>query len=229
MQGLTFDWPSVRLVVFDVDGTLYRQPPLRRRMALALLSHVATSGDVRLLRLLSDYRRERERLADAEVADFDATLAATIAARHGVDPATVTALVTDWIETRPLPYLRPHVVPGTVALFDGLRRSGRTIGVLSDYPATAKVAAMGLAGDIIAAAADPGIGIMKPHPRGLQFVMAAAGATPATTLMIGDRPERDGAAACRAGVPVLIRSPKPVAGWHCFADFNDPLFAPVRA
>lgn len=229
MQGQVFDWPAIRLVVFDVDGTLYRQAPLRRRMALALLGHVATSGDVRLLRLLGDYRRERERLADAEVADFDAPLAATIAARNGVTPAKVTALVADWIETRPLPHLRPHLVPGTAALFDALRRSGRTIGVLSDYPARAKIAAMGLDADIIAAAADPGIGIMKPHPRGLQFVMAAAGATPETTLMIGDRPERDGAAAQRAGVPVLIRSTKPVAGFPGFADFNDPLFAPVLA
>jgi putative hydrolase of the HAD superfamily len=228
MQQQALDWPAIRLVVFDVDGTLYRQAPLRRRMALALLGHVATTGDVRLLRLLGDYRRTREALADAEVADFDVPLAATIAARHGVTPDTVTALVADWIETRPLPYLRPHLVPGIAPLFAALRHSGRRIGVLSDYPARAKIAALGLDADVIAAAADPDIGIMKPHPRGLQSVMAAAGATPATTLMIGDRPERDGAAARRAGVPVLIRSVKPLAGWQCFADFNDPLFAPVR-
>ena len=34
------DWASIRLVAFDVDGTLYRQRPLRLRMARDLAIHV---------------------------------------------------------------------------------------------------------------------------------------------------------------------------------------------
>ena len=33
------DWDTIRLVVFDIDGTLYRQRPLRLRMARDILAY----------------------------------------------------------------------------------------------------------------------------------------------------------------------------------------------
>ena len=55
--------------------------------------------------------------------------------------------------------------------------------------------AIGLVPDYVVAAGDPEVGVLKPHPRGLEVLMAAAGADAAETVVIGDRPERDGAAA----------------------------------
>src|SRR3546814_9318166 len=58
------DWSSVRLVVFDVDGTLYRQRPLRLRMAAALVADGLRRRSLSTIRALGAYRRLREELAD---------------------------------------------------------------------------------------------------------------------------------------------------------------------
>jgi hypothetical protein len=55
--------------------------------------------------------------------------------------------------------------------------------------------------------------------------MEAAGVAPGETVLIGDRTDRDGAAAGRAGARPLIRSAKAVEGWQTFPRFDDSLFA----
>ncbi len=221
------DWRPIRLVVFDLDGTLYRQRPVRLAMLRLLLGDAVRTRSARTLRILADYRRTRERLADARVEAFEAKLLAMVAVRAGVAPACVAATVEEWIETRPLASLRHAMVPGADALFAALRASGRRIGVLSDYPAVAKLAALGLAADHVVAA--PDVGVMKPHPRGLLAIMEAAGAAPTQTLMIGDRIDRDIAAAAASGVRALLRSPARVPGQPCFTTFLDPPFADLPA
>src|SRR3546814_13279809 len=110
---------------------------------------------------------------------------------------------------RPLPLLMKARFPGGARLFHAIRASGRGIGVLSDYPAVAKLEALGLAADFIVAAADDGVGVMNPSPAGLIHLMERAGASPRSTLLTGVRPDRDAAAGKRAGVLPQIRSGRP--------------------
>ena len=84
------------------------------------------------------------------------------------------------------------------------------IGIFSDYPATDKLAAMGLAAHHVVAASD--VGLLKPHATGLQSLMTAASATAHDTLFIGDRADRDGVAGQRAGVRIL-RAKKEALEW----------------
>lgn len=224
-----FDGSGIGLVVFDVDGTLYSHGPLRMAMARDLAVHAAARFDLQTPRIIESYRRAKEVHADAETPGFETVLLAEVAARHGVSAARVAAIVADWIETRPLPHLRRARIAGVAQVFDNIRRSGRHLAILSDYPAAAKLTALGLAADIVVAAGDADVGIMKPNPRGLQHIMAIAGAAPTATVLIGDRPERDGQAARRAGAAALIRRRQPAAGWQCFADFTDPLFNGLAA
>jgi putative hydrolase of the HAD superfamily len=219
-----FDWGPIRLLVFDMDGTLYRQQAVRLAMGRALFADAVARRDTEILSIIASYRRLKESLADAETADFEPLLLARVATRHKCPPARVAAIVADWIETRPLPLLAAARVRGVETVFTRARASGRRIGILSDYPATAKLAALGLSADFIVAAGDPDIGVMKPHPRGLESLVARAGVTAGETVMIGDRPERDGAAARRAGTAALLRRRRPLPGWYCFADFTDRLF-----
>lgn len=220
------DWADIRLVAFDVDGTLYRQRSLRLKMVREMLLHTVMKRDFDAMRVVGAYRRIRERLADEEVPDFDRQLIAETARATSRSPDRVLAIVSEWIAERPLPYLRGCLYAGVTQLFAGLRHDGKTIGILSDYPATAKLAAMGLAADHVIAACD--VGVLKPHPKGLQSLMSAAGATARETVLIGDRAERDGRAGQRAGVRTLIRSSKPIEGYQTFATFHEPLFAPFR-
>jgi putative hydrolase of the HAD superfamily len=218
------DWRDIRLVAFDVDGTLYRQRPLRLRMGRDMVIHTVAKCDLNAISVVSNYRRIRERLAAEEVVDFESVLIAETAKATSMSPERVHAIVFEWIEKRPLRYLRSCVFSGVPQLFAGLQRAGKKIGIFSDYPATEKLAAMGLAAHHVVAASD--VGLLKPHDRGLQSLMAAAGATARETLFIGDRVDRDGAAGERAGVRILIRSSKPIETFQTFKTFHDPLFDP---
>jgi FMN phosphatase YigB (HAD superfamily) len=219
------DWNSIRLVVFDMDGTLYRQRLLRLRMARDLLLYTLLKRDRNVVAVLGKYRRIRERLADEEVADFERVLIAETAAATANSPDAVRAILTEWIERRPLPYLAACRYPGLPQLFAGLRRKGKSIGILSDYPAKEKLGALGLAANHIVFAGDEGVGRLKPHPRGLESLIVAARVKAHETVVIGDRVDRDGLVARRAGARVLIRSSKPIEGWQTFSKFDDALFA----
>jgi FMN phosphatase YigB (HAD superfamily) len=218
------DWNAITLVVFDMDGTLYDQRRLRLRMAHELLLHALATISMRELRVLSAYRRLRERLAEKEVYDIDRLLVAQTARRCGIAEEVVRAVVMEWMEHRPLPHLPACRYEGLPELFRLLRARGKRIAILSDYPAQAKLQACGLAADIVVCSSDAAVGVLKPHPRGLQHVMALAAVAPAATLMLGDRPDRDGQAARRSGVQALIKSRHPLPGWQTFVSYRDPVF-----
>ena len=227
LRSPAWSWNAIKLVAFDVDGTLYRQSPLRMRMAGDMLVHAARSASVTHIRVLSAYRRLREELGDAETDGFEPILVERTAAASGTSPARVRALVTEWMEERPLAHVERCRYPGLVELFRGLRAQGRSIGILSDYPVEAKLRRLRLFSDHVVWAGQADVAMLKPNPRGLQRLMAAAGAQPSQTVLIGDRAERDGLAARRAGAHALIRSDKPLSGWTTFRRFDDPLFAPM--
>lgn len=220
----TLDWDSIKLVVFDVDGTLYDQQPLRLKMARDLLLNALGSFSMRSVRVLSFYRKLREEYGEREVQDFDRLLVEATASHCGVPAATVAAIVREWMEQRPLPYLPACRFDGLPELFARLRARGKQIGILSDYPAEQKMSAFGLSADFVVAAGDAAVGVLKPHPRGLQHVMALAGVGAGATLMVGDRAERDGDAARRSGATALIKSSRPLDGWHTFTSYRDPVF-----
>ena len=226
---MPLDWDNVHLVVFDVDGTLYRQRPLRLKMARDILLHTLLKRDLNVIAVLAKYRRIRERLGDEEAIDFETTLIAQTATATANSPDRVRTIVSEWVERRPLGYLAACRYPGLPQLFAGLRRRGKSIGILSDYPATAKLKALDLSAHYVVFAGDEGIGLLKPHPRGLASLITAAGVEPHQTVVIGDRVDRDGLVARRAGAQALIRSSKPIEGWQTFARFDDALFSPLLA
>jgi putative hydrolase of the HAD superfamily len=223
---MSLDWDNVHFVVFDVDGTLYRQRQLRLRMAWDILLYTLLKRDLNVIAVLARYRRIRERLGDEQGIDFERALITQTATATANSPDRVRSIVSEWIEQRPLRYLAACRYPSLSQLFAGLRRSGKSIGILSDYPAEAKLEALGLTANYVVFAGDESIGLLKPHPRGLESLIAAAGVKPHETVVIGDRVDRDGLVARRAGAQALIRSSKPIEGWQTFTRFDDALFAP---
>jgi FMN phosphatase YigB (HAD superfamily) len=222
----TTDWDNVRLVVFDVDGTLYRQHQLRVLMARDILLYTLFKRDINVIAVLANYRRIREQLGNEEIVDFERVLIAKTASATANSPDTVREIVSEWVERRPLPYLAACRYSGLPELFSGLRHKGKSIGILSDYPARDKLAALGLTADYVVFAGDENIGLLKPHPRGLEFLIAAAGVKADATVVIGDRADRDGIVARRAGARALIKSSKPIQDWQTFTRFDDAVFAP---
>lgn len=225
MQPMTVPWDEIDLVVFDVDGTLYDQRGLRRQMLVRLAGAAMRPGGLRILRVLGFYRRHRELLGDEGVEDFEDRLVAATAAHSRATEEQVRAIVEEWIERRPLPLLKAHRYAGLPSLFSGLKRNGKAIGILSDYPAHGKLRALELSADHVVSAGDRDVGILKPDPRGLVRLMARAGVPADRTVMIGDRVERDGEAARRAGVRAAIRSAVAIEGWQTFSSYEGEDFA----
>lgn len=202
----TLPWERFRLVVFDVDGTLYDQRPLRRRMTMALLRHcLRHPGDLLLLRILQTFRRQRERLAEEGAEAIGLLQYERPAALLGLSPERVQQTVETWMHDRPLPYLAACRYAGVERVLDALQASGRITAVFSDYPAEAKLQALGLRADLLVAATDPDVQRLKPHPRGLQAVLERTGVPAELCLFIGDRDERDGACARQLGVSCLLK------------------------
>ncbi|MGF1561190.1 MAG: HAD family hydrolase [Geminicoccaceae bacterium] len=224
------DWQGVKLVVFDLDGTLYDQKKLRRRMVARLLLHAMTkphqASDLHILRTFRELREHMAGESDIIERPYDLT-----AAQLGVRPERVHQVVDDWLQLRPLPDLLATRYPGVDQLFASLKRQGKKIAVLSDYPADAKLAAMQLAVDFAFSAVDPDIDCLKPNPKGLRRVLEKTGVQPLEALMIGDRDDRDGEIARRVGVPYLIRKGREAGpeDAHAFSDFLSLLHHPVLA
>ena len=215
------------LVVFDVDGTLYDQRILRTRMLRELVVQAWRTRSLATLTVVARYRRLRERLGNEQTPNFEPILLARTAAATGRSESEVNAIVAEWIDQRPLPFLGGARFPGVTELFSALRQRGTRIGVLSDYPAKLKLDAMALEADYSVSATDPDVGVLKPHPRGLQKLIGLAGATPESTVVIGDRVERDGYAASRTGAACLIKTAEARPPWQCFRRFDDAIFAPI--
>lgn len=197
---------EIELVVFDVDGTLYDQRPLRRRMAVDLLAAVARGRErPGVVATLRAFRRQRERLADDEAEDVTRRQYVDVAQALGVREDEVRRAVRVWMHERPLRFLRASRARGIDALLRDVRDRRVTTAVLSDHRATTKLQALDLEVDIVVSAEDPEVDRFKPDVTGLERVMSMASVAPAATLVIGDRLERDGAIAARTGARFVLK------------------------
>jgi putative hydrolase of the HAD superfamily len=108
------------------------------------------------------------------------------------------------------------------------RRSGLRLGIFSDYPAEAKLNALGISSyfETVVCSRDPQVQRFKPNPKGLQVVAQRLGVDCRRTAYIGDRPEIDGVAAHKAGMRSFI-----IRGCRRFPAFSQLLneTAPARA
>lgn len=225
----TVDWNSVRFVVFDLDGTLYDQPPLRRAMAVGLGLDCVRRRSLCTIRTLRRFRQVRDRLGERQTDDFIGQQIRLTAQQCRQPESEVRAIVEEWIECRPLALLPRFKTRGIDRLFAALRETGRRIGVWSDYPVTDKLAALGLHADYEAWAGDEGVGRLKPDPAGLRSLLVQAGMTERETLLIGDRFDRDAASAAAIGARCLIRSQRHVPLLPTFRAYDDPIFDDVLA
>jgi FMN phosphatase YigB (HAD superfamily) len=199
-------------VLFDVDGTLYHQPLMRAFMAAELacsaLHPRGTRTASRVVRALGAYRRAQESLRARGVVDtrLEQLQIAEAAAAARCSEAEVRESVAEWMVRRPLKYLPLCRRPGLAVTLTGLRRRGVRLGVLSDYPAVDKLAALGVANvfSLALCATDREIGAFKPSPRGFWRACEQWNLSPNEVLYVGDRSDVDGQGAHAAGLRCVI-------------------------
>jgi HAD superfamily hydrolase (TIGR01509 family) len=214
-----------RAVLFDVDGTLYSQVPLRIAMAceMGLLAASPLPARRRQIRRVLRFRRVREALRTGSRTGALAQLQYSEVSRQmdcSVDE--VKGAVQEWIYDRPLKWVPFCRRRGLRPLLNHLRSQGVQCGVFSDYPAADKLTALGLRGffDVVLSATDPDVDAFKPDPRGFLAAAARWGLPASQILYVGDRVDVDAAGAAAAGMPCAVLTKR--------KPYNGAPFIPIR-
>jgi putative hydrolase of the HAD superfamily len=194
--------PQVRAYLVDLDGTLYRPGWVKLGMALELLC----LGPHRLSWLRA-FRHEHERMRGTSEQEFNPSpyeVQVARAAEHlAVAPAELQKVVEEWMQRRPGKWLRLAKNAALLQEIATFKQAGGKTALVSDYPASAKLDALGIRShfDIIVANGETlGLSRLKPAPDGYLLAASALGVPPAECLVIGDREDADGAAARAAGM-----------------------------
>lgn len=202
-------WNQVKAIIFDVDGTLYHQKKLRFLMILEMLFYyLIHPWKFQEIKILLDFRKEREKRALDSVIDLENTQYDWGAQKSGVSPQKVRQVVQKWIFERPLKYLNFCRYSGIRGLYEHLSRKGIVTAIFSDYPATEKLVKLGISANCIVSATDKNIDCLKPNPKGLFFIAETLKIPVENCLFIGDRNDRDAECAKLAGMPYLILEKK---------------------
>jgi FMN phosphatase YigB (HAD superfamily) len=217
-------------IVVDVDGTLYRQSPVRRAIVWRLVRSYWTNPGRALttLRVLSAYRRAQEVLRACDASTPDLYMGQVKLAARWTDTAEalVQECVHRWMEQEPLSLLRPARRAGLLEFLDQARRDAIHLAVFSDYPAVAKLEALEVREffAVILSAHDLDVGRFKPDPLGIDLAIERLGVERRHVLYIGDRPDVDAVAARRAGVACIIlgrRASAPGHSWVGLSGFRE--------
>ena len=206
-----------KLLIFDLDGTLYDQPQLRLTMAVRLavyyLFHIFR---IKELLLVKEYRKIKEHWDELDESimpqcvlelreqGMEAMQCAYAAEKTHVTYEKARGAVDMWIYKNPLDALKKAEDAELISFIGKSREEGKTVVILSDYPAQEKLEALGVEVDGVYCTMQDGIGEMKPSPKGIRVILDGYKITADTALMIGDRYEKDGLCAQRAGVDELI-------------------------
>lgn len=204
------DWGRVRAVLFDVDGTLYDQQGLRTAMLLRLSRAclLRPITGMQTLKILKAYRSAQEemRWQDRDYSDLSSAQIELASKSTGRPADEVRKCVMHWMEKSPLDLLLRYRRQGLVEFLNELRQRNVLVAACSDYPARDKLTALGIDSyfDVVNTAQDEEVGRFKPHPRLLETTLRRLRVSNQEAIVIGDRPEVDGAAASRAGLECLI-------------------------
>lgn len=205
----------LRCMIFDVDGTLYRQAPVRRGMALRFLSYALRNPApaLRTAAFLRQYRRAQEQIRGAGSRSDQLRVACE---SSGAERAWGMKCVEEWIERRPLDLVGKAIYPGLVPFLAKAAQRGIKLAVVSDYPAEEKLRVLGVDAYFccVIGSSDPRVRRFKPSPDGILAVLRELEIDPSHAIYIGDRPDVDAEAAKSAGTAcaILGRPSGPASG-----------------
>lgn len=183
----------IRAVGFDIDGTLYPNYRFHLRALPIILA------DLPLLLSMGKARDElRARRRDGPFYQ----LQAEIASRHYGRPADEVRRLLDERIYRAWEGIFSRVKPysGVRRAVETLRGAGLRTGVLSDFPASAKLERLGLSGLWDCVLCSEEVGQLKPAADSFLALSRALGVPPAEILYVGNSPAYDVAGAKAAGM-----------------------------
>lgn len=209
-SGQTPTFSNIKGILFDVDGTLYYQTPLRAIILFLLifLNFYRPKELLRKLKVIIYYRKCQEILRHVpkmKRKDQKNQLMLT-ADKTGESISYVSDVVEEWFEKKPLPFMHLCRRREIYKVIDLMQKRGFNLGVFSDYPAEKKLEALGVLKffKTVVSSSDHGIHGFKPNTNGFRIAAAKMGLEPSEVLYVGDRPDVDGLGGSEAGMKVVM-------------------------
>lgn len=186
----------IKLVSWDVDGTLYSARRMRWHLLRLLMTRVAAG---RGSEAFYDSRRLKRFHAAIEAARSAGGIL-DHAAENG-DRREIHSIQQRWYEPA---IRRAGPQPGLTEVLAFFRARNVTQVVWSDYECDYKLDALGLRQWFTATYAGERLGFVKPSPKAFERIAADFSTPIETILHIGDRPDTDARAAALAGCRCVI-------------------------
>ena len=195
-----------KLVIWDLDGTLYFQKEFRIKMAKVLMQKlVFTPAHWKDAFVILKYRRLRERWNPSDIGeDLEERQYAKTGESFHMSAEEVKRIIVHWMLEEPLAHLKAYRDETAAKTIKLLRKKEILTIVYSDYPTVDKLKALDIEVLDSYAATDDVIACMKPNPKGLQYIIDKYQIAKEDTIMIGDRMEKDGEVAQAVGIDYLI-------------------------
>ena len=203
-NGEQVDWSEIYAVIFDVDGTLYRQFPVRVHMGFRLASHfLLHPREIRDLIGIYQFRKLREeemfQASSLEAQIHEAANRAGLPEKNRLHEVIQT-----WMFREPLSLIRRYANHKVLDLMDRLQDEGKQVVIWSDYAPEEKLAALDVKPYQIYYPGYNGISEMKPSEKSVRKILRDLGVDPKHTAFLGDRMEKDGKSALAAGIHFIL-------------------------
>ena len=198
------DWENLKVMILDVDGTLYNQSRLRTRMSFALLKYYLVRPlQIKDLLILYFFRSERKKRAGYCSNNLENEQYQWCAAKVDVPLERIKKVVSKWMFEFPNPYLYDCRYPEVYPFLQLAKKHKIKIAVYSDYRADDKLKELRIVADLIIASTDIEVNCLKPKPTALFHIMQIFEVHPEQCVYIGDRDELDGICAAQAKIRYL--------------------------
>lgn len=187
---------EIKLVTWDVDGTLYSLQRMKCYVLAKYLRETIKGNRTlahRELAVLRRYRQQidRRRAQGGSIGNL----------REELDLAVLERAALNWY-VEAITRVGPRT--GVESVLSKMRERGIPQVVFSDYEAGPKLKSLGLAEHFDAVYVGEQLGFVKPHPAVLKRIATDFSVPIESVLHIGDRVDRDEAAAQAAGSRCLI-------------------------
>jgi len=198
------DFENFKLFIFDLDGTLYDQAKLRRRMVLNLISRIIT---FRLspsdLRIISSFRRQRENHKGFRSLTIEKDQYLWCAEELNEPVDRVRTCIRENMHLRPLKHLYKARYPAVEDVFDILKKQKKSIAIYSDHPIKEKMVALCLTADAYFCSTDEELLQLKPSGKAIETICKRMLVPKKESILIGDRDDTDRESAIQAGIAFL--------------------------
>jgi len=195
---------NYQLFIFDLDGTLYDQRPLRLKITSALIFRFFTLRTQWTdIKIISEFRKQRELHKGYHSPTLINEQYQWCADVMKIPVEKVKKVVEFYMYLFPLKFLKNYLYPGAIDFLNWLRKENILIAVYSDFPVDDKLKAMEIKADLTLYSAHDPVNCMKPTKTGLQYICNKLNIAPENAVYIGDRNDTDGESARMAGVEFL--------------------------